>query len=440
MKHIKYIIPAFMLFTGITKAQETVYPAPQEKGLVFLKGGTVHVGNGQVLPNATIRIKNGKIEAIAANMSIPADDVKVFDVTGKQIYPGLILPTSQLGIKEIGGNAVRGSNDYQELGDLNANIRSIAAYNADSKIIGTVRSNGILLAQIVPQGSLMAGTSSIVQLDAWNYEDAAYAPDNGIHFYMPSLMARPAGGRFAAFFAAQPPQGDAVKLALDRIEEVKNLLREAKAYAAKTGGATNLKLEAYKGLFTKKQKLFVHCNQVKQMLILVDFIKEFGIDLVIVGGSESWMIAPLLQQNNIPVILSQQHSLPTGEDDDVDQPFKTPAILQKAGVLFCLNDDDEQNRGRNLAYNAGTAVAYGLNQEAAIQALTLNAAKILGIDAQTGSIEIGKDANIIVTEGDILDMKSSKVLYAFIQGRKINLDNKHKQLNERYKHKYAIKP
>jgi imidazolonepropionase-like amidohydrolase len=161
--------------------------------------------------------------------------------------------------------------------------------------------------------------------------------------------------------------------------------------------------------------------------------------VVLVGASESWQIAGLLKQNNMSVILSQMHEMPTLDDDDIDQPFKTPAALQKAGVLFAINDDDPQNRGRNLPFNAGTAATYGLSKEEALSAITLNTAKILGIDAKTGSIEKGKDANIIVSEGDILDMKSSIVSQAFIQGRKIPLDNKHKQLYERYKYKYSIK-
>jgi imidazolonepropionase-like amidohydrolase len=175
------------------------------------------------------------------------------------------------------------------------------------------------------------------------------------------------------------------------------------------------------------------------MLIALDFVKELGLDMVIVGGSDSWQIADLLKQNNVAVVLAQLHSLPTLDDDDLDQPYKTPAMLQKAGVLFTINDDDPQTRGRNLAYNAGTSVAYGLTKEQALQAITLNAAKILGISDKTGSIEIGKDANLIITTGDILDMRTSIVTDAFIQGRKINLDNKQKQLYERFKYKYSRK-
>lgn len=202
---------------------------------------------------------------------------------------------------------------------------------------------------------------------------------------------------------------------------------------------TNLKLASVKGLFNKSQKLFVHADEVKQMLAAIDFVKEFGFSVVIVGGSESWQIAPLLKQNNIAVILGPEHELPATEDEDIDQPYKTPAALQKAGVLFALNDNTANTRFRNLSFNAGTAAAYGLTKEEALSAITLNAAKILGIDDRTGSLEAGKDANIIISEGDILDMKSSIVTHAFIQGRMVSLANKQTQLYDRYMGKYGLK-
>ncbi|HSC54688.1 MAG TPA: amidohydrolase family protein [Phnomibacter sp.] len=420
--------------------QETVYPAKEYKGLLFLKGGTVHVGNGEVIENATVKISNGKIEAVGKDLPIPQGDAKVIDVAGKHVYPGLILPASSLGLQEYGGG-VRGSNDFAEIGENNASVRSIAAYNADSKITNTLRSNGILLANVMPQGNVIGGLSSVVQLDAWNYEDAGYAVDNGVNYYMPSLLARAGGGRRGGFGgAATGAPTDPVKQALDQIAEVKQFFQSAKAWNAEaTHASKNLQYEAVKPLFEKKQKLYIHANQVNQMLVAVDFAKEFGFDVVIVGGAEAYRVADLLKQSNVSVVLSQMHNLPTSDDDDVDQPYKAPAALQKAGVLYCINDDDPQNRGRNLAFNAGTAAAYGLSKEEALTAITLNAAKILGIADRTGSIEAGKDANIVVSEGDILDMRTNIISHAFIQARTIELVDKHKLLYERYKYKYSIK-
>lgn len=433
MKKIFLSIIGIAAGLATLRAQETVYPAGPQKGLVFLKNATIHIGTGQVIERGTIGFSNGKIIAVGANVAIPADDVRVFDVQGQHVYPGLIVTDSNLGLTEV--ESVRATNDYSEVGEINPSIRSIVSYNTDSKIINTLRTNGILLAQVVPEGGLLTGSSSVVQLDAWNWEDAAYKTDNGMHFYMPRLMPRP--NPFGP--EARGPGSDAVKAAMDKIQQVKDFFREAKAYldgGAKKSG-TNLKYEAVKGLFDGSQKLFIHCDLMKEMVIAADMKQEFGFDVVIVGGTDSWMITDMLKKHAIPVILSQPHSLPVMQDDDVDQPYKTPAQLQKAGVLFSISNEGFWQQ-RNLPFNAGTAGAYGLSKEEALSAITLNAAKILGIADKTGSLEVGKDANIVVSTGDILDMKSSVITRAYIQGREVNLTDKHKQLYERYKHKYEL--
>jgi imidazolonepropionase-like amidohydrolase len=412
-------------------AQETIYPAAAQQEAITITNATIHMGNGQVIENGSVIFINGKITAVGAGIT---PNGKIIDGQGKHVYPGLIVSNTQLGLIEV--PPVRATADAAEIGEINPSIRSIVAYNTDSKVINTLRPNGILLANVIPDGALITGTSSVVQLDAWNWEDAAYKIDAGIHFNMPSLLNVQ---RRNTFFGPAPP-ADAVKRGLDQIEKVKTFFREAKAYlAAATHESTNLKYEAAKGLFTKQQKFFIHCNIVKEMLIAADFVKEFGFDVVIVGGVDSWQIADILKQNNMAVILDQLHSLPVMADDDIDQPFKTPALLQKAGVLFAINDDDGNSRNRNLAFNAGTACAYGLTKEEALSAITLNAAKILGIADKTGSIETGKDANVVICDGDILDMKTNNISYAFVQGRMVNLDNKQKQLFEKYKFKYNIK-
>jgi len=431
------IIIGFLITTIICFAQETVYPATENKGITFIKNATIHVGDGKVIENGIIKISNGKIEQVGTDIPIPAGDVAVVDAKGKHVYPGLILPISNLGLVEV--SAVRATNDVRELGEMNPGVRSIVAYDADSKVINTLRSNGILLANVVPQGSLIAGSSSVVQLDAWNWQDAAYKTDAGMHLYMPSLIPRPRPGRIGVA-GPQQPEPDPLKEGLDKIDQLKSFFHEAKAYLASSAKEeTNLKFTAVKSLFDKTQKLYVHANTTKQMLVALDLAKEFTFDLVIVGGSDSWQIADLLKQNNVSVILNTVHGLPALDDDDIDQPYKTAAMLQKAGVLFAISDDDGSTRGRNLAFNAGTAATYGLTKEEALQAITLNAAKIMGVADKTGSIEAGKDANIVISEGDILDMKTSIVTDAFIQGRKIDLTDKHKLLNERYNQKYNIK-
>ncbi|HVS95319.1 MAG TPA: amidohydrolase family protein [Puia sp.] len=439
MKRLIILFFPLLLLGSDVNAQDDVYPAKPYAGRLIITGGTIHVGNGQVIEGGTIEIDNGKIVKVGTGAPSNTSGAKVLDAKGKQVYPGLILPVTDLGLKEI-GSGVRGSNDYLELGDLNPTIRSIVAYNTDSKIIGTLRANGILLAGITPEGGTISGSSTIVQLDAWNWEDAAYKMENAIHINLPSFMVRPrrfggGGGRFAALQQA----GDPTKEALAKIDELKAFFTEAKAYLSEPEHRqTNMKFAAVKGLFDHTQKLFVHGDQVKQMLVAIDFAKEFGFDVTIVGGSESWMIADLLKKNNISVILQQLHALPNTEDDDVDQPFKTPAVLQKAGVLFALNDNHEESRYRNLAFNAGTAAAYGLTKEQALEAITLNSARICGIDDRTGSLEVGKDANVVISGGDILDMRTSQIEHCFIQGREVSLENKQTQLYHRYMTKYGL--
>src|SRR5882757_2832691 len=196
------------------RAQDDVYPTAAYKGKLFITGGTIHVGNGQVIEGGTIAVDNGKIVQVGQNISIPQGEAKVIDAKGKQIYPGIILPVTDLGLKEI-GNGVRGSNDYEELGDLNPSIRSIVAYNTDSKIINTVKASGILLAGVTPQGGSISGSSTVVQLDAWNWEDAAYKMDGAIHVNLPTFIVPPrrpgGGGRRGAGVPAVDPVKEALE-------------------------------------------------------------------------------------------------------------------------------------------------------------------------------------------------------------------------------------
>ncbi|WP_395783256.1 amidohydrolase family protein [Aquirufa sp.] len=424
------IFALLMLASLGLNAQETMHPSPAQTKKIVISGGTLHIGNGQVIENGTLSIEKGKIKIETAAVT---GDVERIDATGKHVYPGIIAPNTNMGLVEVA--STKSTADFDELGDMNPSVRSIVAYNTDSKVINTVRSNGVLLAQIVPQGGLISGSSTVVQLDAWNWEDAAYALDNGIHMTFPALINRPMQMR------RRGGDSDPVKLGLERIEQGRVFFREAKAYLQeKTHAATNLKFEATRGLFDRSKTLYVHCDLVKEMLVAIDFAKEFNFKLVIAGGADSYMIADILAANNVAVILHEPHALPATDDDAVDQPYKTGAQLQKAGVLFsiCQDSGDGYTQIRNLPFLAGTMSAYGLTKEEALAAITLNPAKIMGIADRTGSLENGKDANIVISTGDILDMKSSVVTHAFIQGRAINLDNKHTQLFNRYKYKYGL--
>lgn len=435
MKKIVFGTLTSILLSAAIHAQESVYPAAKQTKPVFIMNGTVHVGNGQVLNNTSVEIRDGKITQIGTGIRPTADAFQV-DANGKHVYPGLILANSNLGLVEV--SSIRATIDDTEIGEYNPSVRSLVAYNTDSKVINTLKTNGITHANIVPQGGIISGSSSVVQLDAWNWEDAAYAVDNNIFMNMPALYNRPS--RYGGFGGGQGPQVDPLKRGIEQIEEIKDFFRAAKAYneqAVKT--QTNIKFIALQGLFSKKQKLYIRCNVVREILAAIDFKNEFGFDIVLVGASESYQVSDILKRNNIPVVLSQMHALPTLADDGVDLPYQLPALLQKAGVQFAICDEDGQQRGKNLPFQAGTAAAYGLTKEEALSAITLNAAKILGIADRTGSIETGKDANIVISEGDILDMRSSNISLVMIGGRIVSLTDKHKLLYERYMMKYGLK-
>lgn len=417
----------------------TVLAAAQTKSVLILNA-TAHLGNGTVIQNSAVGIKDGKINLVADVTTAKFDKAaydEVIDASGKHVYPGFIAPNSTLGLTEI--EAVRATNDFRETGTSLPNVRSLIAYNTDSKIIPTVRGNGILLAQITPRGGIVSGTSSIVVLDGWNWEDAAYKTDDAVHINWPRIQSR----RYLDEDNIYPGPYEKNKEYTRQINDLKKLISDAKAYnETDVKEEKNLRFEAMKGIFTGAQTLFVHVNNVKEIIEAVNFVKSNGIPKVsLVGGKDSWMVTDLLKENNISVVVSRVHDLPEHPEDDVDQPYKLPALLQKAGILFCLNNegDMEAMGTRNLPFMAGTASAYGLSKEEALMSITLNTAKILGIDKTTGSIEMGKDATLFISTGDALDMRGSNVEKAFVKGTSIDLSNDQKALYEKYKKKYGLK-
>ncbi len=423
---LRYITTFLILTLGLQTWAQSPVPARMQSKPICITGATAHLGNGQVIDNALIAFENGALTRVETFQ--PGTDLRryeVIDAKGKHVYPGLIAANTNLGLVEIG--AVRATNDIAETGSLNPSARAIIAYNTDSEVTPTVRSQGVLMAQIVPEGGLVSGSSSVVQLDAWNWEDAAVATDIGIHLNWPARLS-------FNFFSGESTRNERYD---QQIREIEQLMEEAAAYArqSQAPAVKNLKLEAMRGLFSKEKKLFVNVNNARDITQAILLGKKYGLAIVIVGGRDSWMLTDLLKENNVPVILGRTHSLPSRDDDDVDQPFKTPAQLHQAGVLFCISDDGFWQQ-RNLAFQAGHAVGYGLPYEAALSAVTLNAAKILGVDKRAGSLETGKDATLFICDGDVLDMRTSKVSRAFIQGRDIDLDNKQKVLYRKFKEKY----
>lgn len=428
MKHFSLLLLVFCC--TLLNAQPT--PALKQSEPILITDATIHVGNGKVIEHGIIGFVDGKITFVGTAVSGNYDRSifkKIINATGKQIYPSLIAPNTHLGLVEI--ESTRATLDNIEVGELNPSVRSIVAYNTDSHIIPTVRANGILIAQITPDGGRISGTSSVVELDAWNWEDAAHDLDNGLHIHFPNQFTR----SFEGFdgFALKKNEKYAKE-----VLELESFMKESQAYATKAASSLatkNLKMEAMRGVFDGSKTIFVHTELVKEMTEAVTTLSKFSNKIVIVGGRDSYMIADWLANKKVGVILDRTQNLPAREDEDYDQPYKTPAQLQKAGVVFALsNNGGWQNR--NLPFMAGQTVAYGLTKEEALSAVTNNTAKLLGIDKTLGTLEVGKDATLVISEGDILDMKTSKVTQAFIHGKDIDLNNVQKQNAARFQTKY----
>ena len=433
MKTMKIHILLFCLLTGFVNrvnAQTMVTPAGPQETPLLLTGATAHLGNGQIIENAVIGFDKGKLTIVAkSGEAVNKSGYEIVDVTGKHIYPGFILPATDLGLAEV--SSVRATLDNDETGLVNPNVRSIIAYNTDSELIPTLRFNGILIAQIRAFGGLISGTSSIVQLDAWNWEDAIFQADEGIYMNWPNRETRQFDFSTFTFRTSPNERYD------QYIAELTEIFAESRNYRkGDYGNKVNLKLEAMKGLLEGGKKLYINANDAKSIIESIKFAKNMGVEkVVLVGAGEAYMIKEFLKAEDIPVILGNVHSLPRKPDDDVDLPYRMAYLLHREGILTGLAYRGTQN-SRNLPFFAGTAASYGLGREEALKLITSNTAKILGIDDRVGSLEVGKDATLFVSEGDALDMRSNQLIHAFINGRKIQLDATQQALYQKYKSKY----
>lgn len=423
-----------MLTTVLAFGQATIMPAKPQAGPVVITGATIHVGNGKVINNGYIAFDKGKITAVGEGAAPSTSGATVVNANGKQVYPGFICPVTSLGLVEF--ESIRATDDETETGEMNPHVRSLIAFNTDSKVIPTVRSNGVLLAQPTPQGGTISGQSSVMMLDGWNWEDAAYKKDIAVHLTWP--VARTGRGRRGGFGAPAAGQESPAERAQKAIDAIVSLFSEAKAYAEGKPAVTNTRLGAMAGLFNGTKKLFVTADGAKEIIQAVNFGKQFGVQVVIVGGKDSYLVTDVLKDNNVPVVIRETQALPDKDEDDVYLPYKLPHLLQDAGVLYGLTGTGFW-RQRNLPFEAGQAVGYGLSKEQAVSMITLNNAKILGIDKTTGTLETGKDATLFISAGDALDMVTLDVENAYIQGKSISLDNLHKQLYKRYSEKYGVK-
>jgi imidazolonepropionase-like amidohydrolase len=399
-----------------------------QKPILFI-GGIAHIGNGEVIENSAISIKEGSFDIVADANFIRIDPTAfdtIIKLYGKHIYPSFIVPNTTLGITEI--DAVRASRDFNEIGGVNPNIRSLIAYNSDSKITKTIRTNGVLIAQVTPRGGLVSGQSSIMFLEGNNWEDAALKVDDGIHINWPNSY-------YTTGWWAEPGETKENKKYSKKIYELNRLFSKAKSYYS-SSEIIDLKMESMRGLFNGSKNLYIHANSANEIRDAIEFFENFKVNnLVIVGGEDALKVSNILVEKNIPVILNRVHRLPKSQDSPVDEPYIQAKKLQDKGILFCLSyeGDMEAMGARNIAFTAGTTIAYGLKYEKAVQSITLNTAKILGIDHLVGSIQSNKNATFFISSGDALDMRSNNVEKAYINGKEINLNNHQKELFNKYK-------
>ncbi|MDQ3140672.1 MAG: amidohydrolase family protein [Bacteroidota bacterium] len=428
LNKILFGLIGFIWSASLSFSQKPAANFQQEE--IAIINAKIHVGNGQILEKSILLFAKGIIKYIGTNETNLKKSTIIIDAMGKEIYPGFIAPVSTIGLAEIG--MVAATIDDAEVGSINTSSRAIIAYNTDSKVIPTLRSNGVLTAQVVPSGGRISGQSSIVELEAWNWEDAAYKIDEGIHINWPGMYR---------YNEAHTESGRSLinENYKKETQELEDYFYKAKAYnSTAPADSKHLEFEAMLGLWSGSKQLYIHAQLAKQIIQAVLFCKKFNLVCVIVGGKDAWRVSDFLKEHNTAVILDRTHSLPMREDEDVDQVYKNAATLQAAGVLYCLSDEGYWQQ-RNLAFQAGQSKAYGLTYEQALSAITLNTAKILGIADKTGSIEIGKEATFFISQGDALDMKTQLVTQAFIRGREIDLDDHQKALYRKFRTKYQSK-
>ena len=434
MRIVLSILSVLILSIGRTQV-----PAPIEQvhDKILILHGSAHVGTGEYVDNSMIGIEKGKILFVKnalTNTWEEADWDTIIDVTGKHVYPGFIASNVTLGITEI--DNVSATRDFRETGTLNPHVRTMIGWNTDSEIIYTVRTNGVLVAQSTPRGGILSGTSAVMALDGWNWEDAVYGVDDGVHLNWPRQIQK------TGWWAEPGPNKKNKKYAESK-QAIWDFFKAAQAYCRESKPKeTNLRYEALRGVFKGKKRIYIHADFAPEINDIIDFSREFNFDYpVIVGGYDSWKLAERLKENHFTVIIGRPHSLPEFEGDEVEAYYKLAARLQTKGVLFCISNagDMEAMNSRNLPFLAGTAWAYGLTEEQAVASITLNAAKIMGVDDKIGSLEKGKDATLFISDGNALDILTNNGYLAMVKGRFISFDNHQLQLYNKYKKKYDLK-
>lgn len=426
------VFGGFAMLLGTSVSAQT--PAPRQDRPIAITGATIHTVTNGTITNGTIVMDNGRITAVGSNVTIPPNAQRI-DGTGKHIYPGLVDAMDQLGMFEIGGINV--TIDQNELGDFNPNVRAHVAVNPESRHIGVTRSNGVLVSVSTPSGGVISGHSSAMMLDGWTWEQMTLKPETGLVLNWPSASA----GRFGGFGGGGPQaeRRDPQQVYDENVRNIRNFFADARAYhkaraAAPDAHATDVRLEALRGVLDGETPVLVVANDLRQIQDAMTWAEQEGVKMVLVGGRDAGYVAPLLAQRQIPVLLSGVLDSPDRAWEPYDRSYSLPAELHRAGVKFGITGGTSAAYGNRLPYEAGAAIAYGLPEDEALKAVTLNPAQFLGFADRVGSLEVGKDATLLITTGSPLEY-SSEIEQAFIQGRDIDLMDAHRRFFEKYSEK-----
>ncbi|HXX63066.1 MAG TPA: amidohydrolase family protein [Bacteroidota bacterium] len=410
-------------------------PARPQDHPIAISGGAIYPVSGPVIERGTILFDKGKIVAVGTDVPLPPN-TEIIHAEGKNVYPGLISSATTIGLTEI--ESVRGSVDVSETGTVNPNVRAEAAVNPESELIPVARANGITLVAATPEGALIAGTSAMIMLDGWTWEEMTLKAPLAMNLTWPEMTVQ------HGWWVRQSEE-EQTKEREAHLKELANAFRDARAYmVAKKAESekglpyhnVDVRWEAMIPVLEGKIPLVVWADEVQQIEAVVAWADRENIRIIIGGGHDAWRVADLLKSKGIAVLAGGLHRLPDRRFEEYDEPERLPAKLHNAGILFAIVSQEEAAHERNLPYQASRAVAFGLPKEEALKALTLSPARIFGIADRVGSLEPGKDATLIVTTGDPLEIRSNVVL-EFIQGKKIDLSSRHTRLYDKYIEKYG---
>jgi imidazolonepropionase-like amidohydrolase len=418
------------VWVGDVSGNDTI-PASPQAGPVAIANATIHPVSGPVIDRGWIVMIDGRIDRLGEGALPIADDVEVIDATGKHVYPGLFDASTVVGLIEIA--AVRATRDNIETGQINPNVLAHVAVNPDSEITPTARSNGVLLINVTPAGGLVSGQSSVMMLDGWTWEQMTLASPSALVIRWPRMVP----GRSWDNEETEKRQIEARDrdlAALEKALEQARAYRIARAAADKSSKPIDFdaRWEAMIPYLDGTRSVLIEAEEVSQIEASIAFARRHGLKMVLVGASDAMRAIESIRANKVPVILSGTHSLPRSPDDAIDEPFTLPARLHATDVLFAIAGNGMHGNVRNLPYQAGMAAAYGLSRDEAIASITLRPAQILGVADRVGSLEPGKDATLFIASGDILEVPT-RVEAAWIQGRRLDLTDKHKRLNEKYR-------